>query len=352
MVPRKIVERAVRSLPLLLLPMIIMTALALALGNRESRYVATATVLTTERQNIEARGISGDGNPYTTPAGRHAQTLNELLRTRAFRADVAYAAGLLDREAIAAAPPERADSQVNEAVTIVSRAIAVTGGGTLLTLAATTTSPALSQALVTATVQRYEERQREEAVRQRDVAIEYYSQQIAIAQTELQKHQANLTTYLGSRGRPAAGAVDLEYNTLVGKLTAQEGVMAGLQLALQQVHFQGATADQSLESRFSVQDAARLPSEPIPMGPTERYGYAALALGLAIALAVSYLYVTYRTDHTLRSAEDFAGLPVPLLGYLPTVQLPWYRRLSPRRANLARRLAAATAGGDTTESRN
>jgi hypothetical protein len=98
-----------------------------------------------------------------------------------------------------------------------------------------------------------------------------------------------------------------------------------------------------------VQDAARLPEQPIPLGITDRFGYAALALGLAVAVSAAYLYVTYRTDHTLRSSEDFQGLPVPLLGYLPSVQPPWYQRLRPRRSNFARRLAAAMAGGDVSE---
>ena len=67
-----------------------------------------------------------------------------------------------------------------------------------------------------------------------------------------------------------------------------------------------------------------------------------------LVLAVSYLYIAYRADHTIRAAEDLAGAGVPLLGYVPEISSrhgkPWYRQLWRGERGYARRLAASLAG--------
>lgn len=74
---------------------------------------------------------------------------------------------------------------------------------------------------------------------------------------------------------------------------------------------------------------------------------------LGLALAVSYLYIAYRADHTIRAAEDLVGAGVPLLGYVPEISSkhgkPWYRQLWRGERGYARRLAASLAGATNPE---
>lgn len=351
MIPRKVVERAIRSLPLLLLPILLIPALIYALRDQTPSYVASAAVWATDPAALRdpSLGYGQDGSRYASPAQRQSQVIGDLLRTRTFREEVAFSAGLLRQEEVAAMSTSEADAARGRADRAVARAVAVrTAGVNLVLIFASDPSPEVAQGMVTATIQRYQERAANEVQRQTEIAGEYYSQQIAIAQTELQRRQTEVTNYLATRPRPtpAPGVIDSQLLSLQGKVGGQENVVEELKLALQRANLDAATSAQNLDARFYVQDPPKLPDAPTPVGITRRLGIPLIGFGLGFFLACAYLYITYRTDHTLRSSEDFAGIAVPLLGYLPTVRPKWYRRVMRKNRRLARRLAAQIASGD------
>ena len=87
---------------------------------------------------------------------------------------------------------------------------------------------------------------------------------------------------------------------------------------------------------------------PLPEARVPRYGYPLAALGFGVFIAAAFVYLAYRLDHTVRSTEDLAGIPVRVLGTIPNIDSksnrPWYRVFY-RRAerDFTRRVAALLA---------
>src|SRR5690606_15038567 len=100
---------------------------------------------------------------------------------------------------------------------------------------------------------------------------------------------------------------------------------------------------------FAVQDAPTLPQVPLGVSMTSKYGLPMAGMMLGLSIGAAYLYFSYRTDHTIRSAEDLATLEVPLLGSVPELQAaPLWARYTPlawlirwRRRDFARKTAAS-----------
>ena len=126
-------------------------------------------------------------------------------------------------------------------------------------------------------------------------------------------------------------------------------MVEGLRQSLQDAYLLSATSDLGQEARFSVQDFPSLPAAPILQSKTEEYGLPAAAMLMGALISASYLYITYRMDHTIRSSEDLAGIGVPVLSHVPQVSpydnWPLHLRLKRRQRDFARRLAVAIALG-------
>ena len=144
------------------------------------------------------------------------------------------------------------------------------------------------------------------------------------------------------------GANDIEYQSLVALVNAQDKVVSELRGALERWHLTAASADQGQAARFSLQDPPSLPTAPVPVGTVTRYGYPIAALGLGVFIAVAFIYIAYRADHAVRSTEDLEAINVRVLGRVPDLDSkrhqPWYRAVGRRSTrDFTRRLAAALA---------
>lgn len=338
MIPRKLLEAVFRRWWLLAVPLVLAPLLVMKLTATTPQYKSVATVWVAQPSNIASTAIGRSTNPYQTVADAQAQAMRDLLNTKAFREAVADAAGI---EGSA-----RGD--------IVGRAVgAGTAGANLVQIWATGYDPKAVQALVTGVVTQYQARAAAESQRQTSISVEYYNNQISVARAELDARITALNSYL--RDHPGAGDPkngDLAYQRLAGAAESQTKVVDGLLSLLQEAQRTAASAPQSLEAIFSVQDPANLPTKPEPVSASKRYGYPAAGLLFGLLIATTYVYVTYRTDHTIRGMDDLAYVGVPVLGFVPEIQaarpgrrtvllapLGWVRHRRDR--DYARRVAAS-----------
>jgi hypothetical protein len=352
LIPRKLVELAFRRLPLLALPMVLAPALVIAaLSGVPDKYRSSATVWVSEAAGLGALPLGGDSR-FASPAQRQAQVLNDLMRTERFRADVATDAGLLEdvvRADGADGVTVLSAAEVRHAATLVGRSVSVHAiGVNVLQISATHRDPLVAQSMAGAVIGQYQERVTSEVARQTTLAIEYFSEQLEIAQVELQVREDALTAHIEEHPQVVVpGSGDVVYESLVARVGTQGKVVDDLQQSVQSWYLSAASASQGQAARFDVQDQPSAETDPLPVAFTRRIGYPIASLGLGGMLALGYLYTTFRTDHSIRSSEDLEGLGVPILGYVPQVtsrqHAPWFRRLWRAERDFARRLAASLA---------
>ncbi len=343
MIPVKLVETVFRRSWALLLPVVLVPLLVLGLTAQPPRYQSQAIVWVSSpvAGTTDALGYS---NPYLTPAQNQAQSLNDLLSTRAFREEVAREAGLL-----------RAGSSEDEARRVLQRMSVYTGsaGVNLLSVSAIADGGKEAQAIVNAVITRYRARATAEIQRETEVAATYYTQQIGAATQNLAQRKTELTEYLQRNPKAAdpnnAASLDPDYRALLERVDSQNTVVENLRRALEATQLQGATAPQTLEAAFTVQDSPREPEAPLPTSMTSALGYPFAGLVFGLLIGLTYIYLTYRTDHTIRTPADLAKLNVPLLGTVPQLSAtpPW-ARFAPvswivdwRRRDFARKTAAS-----------
>lgn len=337
MVPRKVVELAFRRIMILAIPVVAVPALVLLLQDKTAEYRSSAVVWIGDSPGEQSLGHY---NGYLTPAQNQVNALNDLLTTEAFRGAIAADAGI--------APEE------GQAISTIApgTVVAYATGVNLLLISATTRTPEAAQRIVEATIAQYNERAASETNREATLADEYYRQQLEVAERELDLRRASVDEYLRSHPSAAtpgtSASLSFDYQALVNQAEEQAQVVADLRNNLQDVQLKRVSAPQNQRAAFSVQDEPRVPAAAIPLSTTERIGYPIAGLLLGAFLAACYLYVLYRTDHTVLSGEDLQGLDVPLLGRVPLIakhstfgSLPGIGRFSRSHRDFARHTASA-----------
>jgi capsular polysaccharide biosynthesis protein len=346
-IPLKLVETIFHRYWALVLPVVIVPLVALALTTKSSQYQSYAVVWASSPVASEKPAL-GAMNPYLTQAQNQAQAVNDLLSTLSFRTQVSVDAGVV--------PPTADDATLRRAANEV-KAWAYPNGANLITITATAPSNQNAQAIVSAIIDQYLARATASIESGSAVSIEYYNQQVAIAQQAFDMASSELAAYL--RSNPKAidvtniASQDVTYRTLREQVDSQSRLVSSLQEAIQAVQLRAASAPQTQESMFAVQDPASLPLAPTPVSMTSKYGPPAAGIILGLFIGFAYLYVAYRTDHTIRSAEDLSGISIPLLGSVPQLQAaPLWARYTPvswvirwRRKDFARKTATSISIG-------
>jgi len=343
MIPWKLAEWVFRRLPLLLIPIVVTpVVVAYFVVSQEQEYRSEATVWVTDTEGLRAPTLGEVATFGETPASQQASVIADLKSTDRFLMDVAVAAGLTNGVDVTAAEAARIARRVDQAVEIAPQ------GENIVRIAATANTPEGAQALVAGTIAVYESRIAIESARLSEIASAYFGEQIAIAQTELATREAAFETYLAENPAatdPDVQRTDLRFISLIARVDAQREITEGLILQAQEAHLQAASAQEAQAARFSVQDVPALPTSPETLSRTIEFGLPLAALLVGLLISGTYLYVTFHTDHSVRTREDIAALGVPMLGYIPVVNSkqnqPWYRKLGRRERNFSRRLAAS-----------
>lgn len=343
MIPLKLVETIFHkywalALPVLLIPLVVMNFMA-----KSDTYQSSAVVWTSNPVASEKPAL-GTNNSYLSAAQNQAQAVNDLLSTRAFRVQVAKAAGII---------PEDADESTAKRGAAKVKASATTTGANLVTISAVSPSAEVAQAVVREIISQYLARATSAIASDSQVSLDYYTQQLALAQQNLDAANAALSEYLRSNPRAAdpshPASQEPAYRTLVERADSQSTLVGSLQNTIQTVQLRAASAPQTQASMFAVQDPATKPEKPLPVSMTSKYGMPAAGAMLGLFVGLAYLYVSYRTDHTIRSAEDLQDVPVALLGSVPQLQpAPMWARYTPvawviawRKRDFARQTAAS-----------
>lgn len=326
MIPRKLAETFFRRLWLLVIPIVLVPVLAFLLVETPVEYESSARIWVSRVDTIDAGSSQARNGNEKSPAEVQIEVLGDLLATDAFRLEVAAEAGLVTNEATAA---ERL-----AAVIAVGRAVTIgTIGPNLFGLTAKLGDADAARRVADAVISRYQLRIKSDADREAAVVLDYFQSQLGVANDELARVQGELAAYVLLHPTPANDLLtpDAEYLRLKGKVDAQVKVVDRLNASLQDAQLAAVAEPTSQLATFNVQDAPLTPDMPIPTSIAARAIYPAAGLFLGLFISAAFLYLSYRTDYSVRSREDLAGLPVPLLGYVP--------ELKHRRRGLLRKLS-------------
>lgn len=346
MIPIKLVETIFLKYWALLIPALLVPLLVIGLTHEPEKYQSTATIWVSQPVAGEAAAI-GHTNNWATPAQNQAQVLNDLFSTEAFRVEMLRAAGLVDSS--------MTEKDAKSAAARVS-IWASSSGANLVHITATAAAPETAKKLVDAAIDQYLVRATTEFQRDAELSTTYYTQQLAVANQELATRQAALASYLASHPRAAnptnPESLDIDYKTLVQRVSDEAALISQLQGNLQAIQLREASAPATQQAAFNVQDPAALPEWPLPVSATNKYGMPMAGLLFGLMIGSTYLYVSYRTDHSIRGASDLAALSVPLLGTVPELRAgPRWLNVTPlgwlvnlRHRDFARRTAASITG--------
>lgn len=340
MVPWKLVEAVFSRWWLLLIPIIAAPAFALMLSRSEPQYASSASVWVSRPDNVDPGIYFRTANYWESPAQALAQVIRDLLATESFRSSVADKAGI---EGPTAADRVWAEVSVGAA------------GTNLISVSATSANPADAQALVSAVLEEYQDRTTEEASVSAQLQIDYFTTQLTVANAELEVRQTALNAYVEAEDPTP---LDTQLQRLTSAVDSQQYVVDQLVSSLGEAQRSAAAAPQALRATFSVQDPA---SEPrvIVESRFKKLMLPIVALILGAAISVTYVYIAWRTDHSIRTSQDLVDLPTPLLGFVPQLRrgsrggvlsLPPLRWLPlPGGRDYARNVAASISSPSTGE---
>ncbi len=346
MISGKLIETIFRRLWMLAIPVLLTPIAVLALTAKPDSFESRSTVWVSSPIG-DARPSVGQSSAYLSPAQNQVQALNDLLSTAVFRQIIARTAGIVSPN----------DSPETVAATAVKMSISASATGVnLLTVTALANGPERAQAIAAAVITSYQSRGTQEIQRAAASSQEYYTQQLGLARQTLDKRREELATYLRANPKAAdttnAASLDLNYRAVVNQVDQQVKLVDGLVQSLQEVELREASAPQSQQASFSVQDAASRPTAPLPVSSSKKYGLPFAGLLFGILISCVYVYFKFRTDHTIRTSADLVGIDVPLLGTVPELRpggrvarytpVGWY--LSWRQRDFARRTAASISG--------
>jgi capsular polysaccharide biosynthesis protein len=343
MIPIKLVEMICQRLWALVLPAILVPLLVVGLTQKTEQFQSNAVVWVSSPVAGESQAL-GYNNTYLTPAQNQAQAFNDLLATQTFRSDVVRSAGILG--------PGSSDSAIRDTAAGL-KIWAAASGANLVTVSSVSGSAKDAKAVTASAIEQFSNRAATQFQKDSSVSAAYYQQQLASASQELSARQAAVSQYLVSHPRAANPAnpesLDIDYRTLVEHVTSQQTLVSQLQTSLQEVQLRQASAPQTQEAAFSVQDSASEPAAALPVGATRRFGLPFAGLLFGLLIGATYIYLSYRADHTIRSASDLEPMSVRLLGSVPDLHAapPWLR-LTPvgwvmdwRQRDFARKTAAS-----------
>lgn len=308
-----------------LLLLLLLPALSLVAGLLIPRpYQAGASLWAAKRYDVTddtwvTQWYKMLGVDNTAPADAQAQALMELLNSRSFDLQIAYATDLPKH--VSASTAQLRDDAL---FTDISRNVKVQAdGNNLVTITYSNADPHIALQVVTATIHTFATTSQQLALQSAGELLKADQTQLTALQASVAETEANLQAYIDKnpdlRSDLAKQAADPTYQFLSAQVTSAKTNLAQVQSQMAQLNLQLTTIGAQPDVFFSVQDAAVL--VPVKTSRTQIL-LLALVIGIAIALLVSavYLGLLMRADHSVfSSAEIETALSLPVLAEIPAV---------------------------------
>lgn len=306
---RAIIHHPVQLLVLILLPVAIGSVVAFRLPRQ---YSATATLLALHQyDSLTATSI--DSSSLDTQAGTQVTALNELLQSRSFALDVAQEAKLAStlKAEVSADPSSRNDAMVTD---ISQHVIAQAQGSDLFTITYTGTDPQITQRVVTATLDHYQQVIQATVASEGQKLLGTYQTQLAQAQQTAQLTAAAESDY--TQAHPLTTGVALQQNPQYQQLQAQaqqaqqnlQNIQAGITTLEQDI----TTHEIVAASLYKVLDEPLVPNQPVSRLKSILLGTGAgLAVGvLAGAFFIALIAGRDRKVYSSADLRKVASYPV------------------------------------------
>jgi len=296
---------------------------------------------------------NNDGwNQYITPSQNQNNQITELLRTRAFRSDVARRTPL--RLLVGSVTGDEVIRVYFE-----RNLLTIPSGSNVLTIRARGDTPQLAVVLANSVVEAFRDRSFADRMNQSSTTIAFYEARFNEANDELTKENDVLRRYVAANPRlttidPTRGAaattasrlglpaiaIDPQLAEYIRRVENAQHDTNRMRDYLEQARFEATAAEEGEGLGFQVVDPAPTPTQRIfDRRRLMVYPAAAAAAGLAIGAAL--LVILFVTDRSARSVRDF-DTGVRVLGAIPRLQV----KKLPKKAgpHAARRAIGYVAG--------
>ncbi|HLZ31291.1 MAG TPA: hypothetical protein VKV73_28575 [Chloroflexota bacterium] len=349
---RKLLEAFFQHKLLLLLPPILIPAVVvpIAVMTTPPTYETSVSVWIDRPAYLSNKdGTSAWVSAVQTQAGR----LSELLRTRAFVADVAGRTSLAPLLNSVAGQARVADLMTRGVTVGSAPTVGATTSEHLLVIKVQAGTAQLSYELCKSIVDAYQEKSAADQADQASVAVDFYQSRLQDAQQTLSKASLDLRRYSAARqtdgtdtaidpsqSNITAAMLDPKLGAFQSNLQAAQADVNGAQAALNQAQQDAMMSAQGLQYGFQVLDPPELQIAPVnQLKKLIIYPIAAFLAGLGLTGVLLVLLVA--GDRSVRSELDLApGLRV--LGLVPALNLKNVPKKL--RSGATRRAIGATAG--------
>jgi len=263
---------------------------------------------------ITVPGATIGWNTYLTPAQNTVDSLNQLRSTDSF---VSALGVKLDAKTTFRDADER-DSVLSS----VTSDMAVTAPGShLVVITYTCPHEPICTNVVTAAEELYRESLTAQQSAQIDVAIKFYTEQLALAQTTLTADQKALTEYMNEHPgvKTADASLNPQLDKLIRAVQADQDEVAGFEAKLDNVKLAAAAITELDKTVLQVVDKPHIVGGRFSALPKKQMvvaGVAALAIGFAVLVLMAW------SDRSSREPSELENiLKLPVVVTIPDLRL-------------------------------
>jgi capsular polysaccharide biosynthesis protein len=253
-------------------------------------------------------------NSYLTPAQNVVDQVDQLRSTDSFFRTL--------RSNLDASNTFESISERDSVLTTVATDTLITATGShLVVLTYTCPHQPICTNVLTATIQIYHQWLVDLETAQAAVAIDFYTGQVADAQTKLESDENALTDYVNTH--PSVKATDAtlnpEFGQLISTVDGDKSTAAALQQKLNDTKLNKAAIEQLDTTVFKVVDPARTIGGRLNNLPKKQMTIAGIA---SLALAAAVLLIMVWSDRSTRDVKDIESrVRIPVVVTIPDLTL-------------------------------
>ena len=325
----RMAESFFRRWPLYVLPVLLLVGVGVALARKTvAKYQSTGVISVVSNPllgDLSSIQVSG-GNNFQTPAGRTAQTMNELLGTDGFIQDVANRAGF--KGALASGAVTIADLRAH--------VYATANGYQLLQVVASWPTALGSEQIAKATIDGYTSYALQSQVAKTKDASTFWAARAAAYQTKVSQAQRALQDFVKANPPPAVGtrneSKQIQITTLTAAIDQAQTQETNAQTQKESADLTTQELSTAAGQGLQVVDAPKVAGAP-ESARRKQILTVAIFFVLGLLLAGSMLSLSTLLDRSVRSAEDILGAT----GLVVIATVPSIAVLRKRRAGQTKR---------------